>query len=566
VSTCLPGLLTRTTYAFVAHGETIAFGRYVLLRQLRMQGAVETWLGLQRSVAGVEKLVVIKRLCDARAQDQRLAGELLEEARIAGQLSHVNIAQVLDVRENEGSYYLAMEHVQGKSLRSVVRALNQAGTLMPVEHALHIGIQMCAALTHAHAHKDLRDRPLNVVHGALSPDNVFVTFAGDVKIAEFGMLASKKGAHDAEIAYPAPEQVKGDPLDPRTDLYALGMLLLELTTGKAPLQRPPSFAPGYPPKLAAILLQAAARRRAHRHPSASELLSQLEGFIKKSEMRTSHAAFATFLRGIVPDAEARILREHREAKLIRGPRSEAPTLSDSRSEQPPMLPPFEPPPLETGMEWAGLRPLTSAPPSARTWRPRSEANRNTIAGIALAIGVGVGLLAGSFRRDATTPKPAAPSPSSPIAPDAVRFGSLEVQSEPSGASVFLDGDLMTEVTPTTLKRLPLGRSIRVRVVHAGFESQQTDLALTADRPRDQLVARLAPASLTLHLAIDAPDPAVWIDGKYTSARVLSGLAVDQDHRIAVSAPGHIGKIVILRSVEGGDQNLDLKLEPAHTAR
>jgi serine/threonine-protein kinase len=567
VATCLPGLVTRTTYGFVAHGETIAFGRYVLLRQLRMLGPVEIWLGLQRSAAGVEKLVVIKRLSEAVAQDERLAGELLEEARIAGQLAHVNIAQVLDVGESEGSYYLAMEHVQGKSLRSVFQALDETGTLLPVEHAIHIGIQLCAALSHAHEHKDLHDNQLNVVHGALSPDNVFVTFAGDVKVAEFGLLASKKGADDTPIAYPAPEQVRGDPLDPRTDLYALGMMLLELTTGKAPQQRPPSFAPGYPPKLAAILLQAAARRRAHRHPSASELLSQLEVFAKRSEIRTSHGAFAAFLRGLFPDAEQRILREHREAKLINGPRSEAPTLPDTRSSHPPMLPPSEQPPLETGMEWAGLRPLTTAPPSAGTWRPRADTNRNTIAGIALAIGVAVGLLAGSLKRDAPTAKPAAvPSPPSAPAPEAAEVGSLDIQSEPTGASVFLEGELTPEPTPTTLGKLPLGRSLRVRVARAGFETYQADVTLTKDRAREKVVARLSPATMTLHLGIDAPDPAVWVDGKYTSARVLPGLAIEQDHKIAVSAPGRIGKIVIFRSEQGGDKNLELKLEPARVMR
>jgi hypothetical protein len=152
------------------------------------------------------------------------------------------------------------------------------------------------------------------------------------------------------------------------------------------------------------------------------------------------------------------------------------------------------------------------------------------------------------------------------APEADHFGSLDLQSEPIGASVFLDGDLTTDLTPATLSRLPLGRSLRIRVIHAGFEPYQSDVTLTTERPRDQLVAHLAPLSMTLHLAIDAPDPAVWVDGKFTSARVLPGLAADQDHKIAVSAPGRIGKIVIFRSEQGGDKNLDLKLEPARIVR
>ena len=247
-----------------------------------------------------------------------------------------------------------------------------------------------------------------------------------------------------------------------------------------------------------------------------------------------------------------------------GPRSEVPTLPDTRSSHE-MLPPSEPPPLETGMEWAGLRPLTTAPPSAHTWRPRAETKRNTIAGIALALGVAVGLLAGSLKREPPGAKPAVPPPSIQ-APEAAPLGSVDVQSEPPGASVFLEGELAAEPTPTTLGKLPLGRSLRVRVIRPGFEPYQADVNLTKEHSREQLVARLVPATMTLHIGIDAPDPAVWVDGKYTSQRVLPGLAIEQDHRIAVSAPGRIGKIVIIRSEQGGDKHLDLKLDAARVLR
>jgi serine/threonine-protein kinase len=550
-----------------------------------MQGAVEIHLGLQRSAAGVETLVVIKRLSRALAQEQRLADELLEEARIAGQLAHVNIAQVFDVGEDEGSYFFAMEHVHGKSLRSVLRALDDRGAVLPVEHALHIAIQLCMALSHAHEHQDIRDKRLDIVHGALSPDNVFVTFAGDVKVTEFGLLASRKWAADpALVAYPAPEQSRGEPPDPRTDLYALGMLLLELTTGKAPLYKPPEFVPGYPPKLAAILLQAAARRRTHRHQSATELLAQLDTFTKKSATRTSPAAFARFLRSLFPDAEAQIVRERREAKLMNAPREEAETLPDMR--QPAMsldeptlelLPPVSAK-LESELESAGLRPLTTAPPAVRTWRPQAESSRWVVIGTAFVVGVVLGLFAGSLGRDAqTSPTLAAPpvAPSSlfasPLAPassplDAAGTGALEVQSEPPGSNVFVEGELMAEVTPTTLRKLPFGRALRVKVARPGFEAYSADVTLTPQHPRDRVSARLVPATFTLHLGVDAPDTALWVDGKFTSSRTIAGLAVDQDHKIAVSAPGRIGKIVMFRSEQGGEKRLELKLDPVRNSR
>ena len=396
-------------------GESIALGRYILLRRLRVEGAVELFLGLHRSAAGVEKLVVIKRVSRMLAQDRSIAEQLLAEARLAGQLSHVNIAQVFDVGEDDGSYYFAMEHVLGKSLRSVLRALEERGARLPVEHAIHVGVQLCAALSHAHERKDLRDRRLDIVHGGISPDNVFVTFAGDVKVTDFGVFTSRNETQGARqhigappIAFPAPEQARGEPPDPRTDVYAVGMLLLELTTGKAPLYRPPEFAQGYPPKLAAILLQAAARRRTHRHQNATELLAQLETLAQRMAIRASPAGCARFLRDLFPDAEARHLRERREAKMVGLPHDQARTIpgpyrplphhlspplprspSLLRRSPPPPIRPYPPPrppaltpanhTLEVLPPTAGERPPeiesegasapASMPPAVRTWRP-----------------------------------------------------------------------------------------------------------------------------------------------------------------------------------------------------
>ena len=146
------------------------------------------------------------------------------------------------------------------------------------------------------------------------------------------------------------------------------------------------------------------------------------------------------------------------------------------------------------------------------------------------------------------------------------LGSIDVQSDPAGASVFLEGELAAEPTPTTLVKLPLGRSLHIRVIRPGFEPYQADVNLTKEHSREQVLARLSPATLTLHLAVDAPDPAVWVDGRYTSQRILPGLAIDQDHKIAVSAPGRIGKILIFRSEQGGDKHLEMKLDPVRAVR
>ncbi len=551
-------------------GTGIALGRYELLRKLRVLGPVEHYLALQRSVGGVERLVVVKRISATVAQDRRLVEELLEEARIAGQVAHVNVVQVLDVGEDDEGCYLAMEHVHGESLASVLAALRRIGSV-------HIGIQVCSALAHAHEHKDMSGEKASVVHGALSPDNVFVTFAGEVKIADFGLLASKKGADvAASIPYPAPEQVRGEQADALTDVYAIGMLLLELTTGQAPRQRPPEFGAGYPPKLAAILLQAAARRRAHRQTTASELLEQLETFAKSSRLRTSPVTFSAFLHKLFPDGEGRLLRERREARLQRAARAEEPTLPDpppSSAPPPPGGVAHEVPPprlmdFDATAGLAELRRLTTAPPSARTdWPKVVDAKRGATVGIALGTGLLVGLVVGSVKHTTSAAGAPNPAPSSVTMPLVEKeLGSVDVDSVPAGANVLVEGDLMADPTPSVIRRLPYGRPVHVRVTHPGFDPFEAEVILAPERPSQHLAALLSPSTLTLHVTIDANDPALWIDGKYTSARVVSGLAVAEDHKVAVSAPGRIGKIVVFRSEQGGDKQLDLKLEPARLHR
>jgi hypothetical protein len=114
--------------------------------------------------------------------------------------------------------------------------------------------------------------------------------------------------------------------------------------------------------------------------------------------------------------------------------------------------------------------------------------------------------------------------------------------------------------------LPLDRPLRIRIAYAGFEPHEADVTLTADRARDRILAHLSPAVLTLQLTIDPPDAALWVDGKYVSGRTLTGLTVAQDHKIAVSAPGRVGKILIFRAEQGGEKRLQLKLDPARSIR
>src|SRR5580704_15309183 len=167
------------------------FGKYTLIRKIAVGGMAELYLAIQKSVAGFEKLVVIKRILPAMNQDRAFIAMLLHEARIAATLSHANIVHVFDVGQVAGTYYIAMEHVHGEDLRAIVRQMRKkAISEFPLEHTLSIMLSVCSGLTYAHEKRDLDGSSLKIVHRDISPHNVVVTFSGDVKIVDFGIAQS----------------------------------------------------------------------------------------------------------------------------------------------------------------------------------------------------------------------------------------------------------------------------------------------------------------------------------------------------------------------------------------
>ncbi|MEI8257026.1 MAG: serine/threonine-protein kinase, partial [Deltaproteobacteria bacterium] len=238
------------------------FGKYTLLRRLATGGMAELFLSLHRSVAGFEKLVVIKRILPEMAKDQGFITMFLTEARIAATFSHPNIVTIFDVGQIDRSYFIAMEHIHGEDLRSVVRSMKpKSVTEFPLEHAIQIGIGVSAGLAYAHDKRDLNGNALNIVHRDISPQNILCTFTGDVKIVDFGIAKAsqagevlpeavltqtteqqhskgksehhtKAGQLKGKVPYMSPEQARGEPLDGRSDVFSLGVILFELCTGR----------------------------------------------------------------------------------------------------------------------------------------------------------------------------------------------------------------------------------------------------------------------------------------------------------------------------------------------
>lgn len=284
---------------------------------------------------GFEKLVAQKKLLPRWAKDPVAIADFIDEARLGGLLNHENIAQVFDFGESAGSYFLTMEYLPGRDLRAVMQRVETLQGGMPAGHALFIAARICAGMEYAHQHKDLRQRPLNLIHRELSPDNIVVTYEGKVKIIDFGCARAdlfddrtRMGMVKGQVPYMAPEQLTADAVDQRADIFAIGILLYEMLSGKrmyggdaptlimkcrkAEYARLASVAGKLPPSVCAVVDKALQSDRKLRYQSCGQMLADIEACLSAIQPRPSSHLLGRYIRrlfaGDLPEEKKRPVR------------------------------------------------------------------------------------------------------------------------------------------------------------------------------------------------------------------------------------------------------------------
>ena len=326
--------------------KPIRFGKYTLIDRIAVGGMAEIFLARQAGLEGFEKTIVIKRIRPHLSKQPNFVKMFLNEAKLAAQLNHPNIVQIYDLGKIGESYFIAMEYIFGRDMRRIIPKADALGIPFPMVYALKIASSVCEGLYYAHARTDLYGNALNIVHRDVTPENIFVSFDGTVKVLDFGIAKAanqieqtRAGEIKGKLSYMSPEQCMGKQLDNRSDIFSLGVVLYEWLTGfklftgdsevailksitEGKIYAPSYFKADIPEGVEAILMKALEKDREKRYQTAWEMQYDLDQFLSQYEFTPSNIHLSNFLKQLFNDEleeEKDRLNHFRQAAAAAGP-------------------------------------------------------------------------------------------------------------------------------------------------------------------------------------------------------------------------------------------------------
>ena len=485
--------------------------RYDILGRVAAGGMAEILLARVVGPHAFERLVAMKRILPHLVQDRTFVQMFVDEARIAASIHHARVVQVHELACIGGEYFLVMEYVEGESLGGLMRRLWLRREPLDRVLAAHIIAEACAGLHAAHELTDTSGVARQVVHRDVSPQNVMVTYSGEVKVLDFGIAKASDSARTqggqvkGKCEYMSPEQCRGEPLDRGSDIFSLGVLLYELTVGRRlfkrencllafyaichePIPAPSQIDPSYPPVLEAICARALAHERRDRYPSMLEMRRDLVAAIRGMAGTERRASEEEALAGLMTRLFEDRMREKREmmgwarsgSSVDRIPVAEV----DAQVELPdvPRLP-------GVAALLQGTGSVAAAPAPVR--RRRLATGVAVIALVAAAVGGGAWLLRGGAPTPVAPQAPAEPvakalAPPAAEAPPPQPPAMVVVESVPPGAEVRVDGEVRG-TAPCTIAVARGRAALVVEVLRDGF------------RPVTERVVPDADQKLVIHL-------------------------------------------------------------------
>lgn len=500
-------------------------GKYRIVSELGRGGMANVYLALSRSAGGVSKLVVLKALRQEIAEEPGALRMFLDEARLAAQLNHPNVVQTYEVGTEADRHVIVMEHLEGQPLSRILRLAQGVDRQLSEGMFLYIIIGLLEGLHYAHELKSYEGEPLRLVHRDVSPQNVFVTYDGQVKVLDFGIAKAATsssqtttGVIKGKIAYMAPEQMSGAPLDARADVFSVGCILWAGVTGQklwkdltdiqvvkkvlaGEIPNPRTVNPECSEELARITMKALAIEPENRYPTARALQLELEKYVEQEGLHVKRREVGEFISKLFGDIRAE-LTVHIESQLSELANSDTITPSGYELIQQELRRVS----MSPRAEFTGTG--TQASAQAQGGVPKA------LVGVAIALAAGVGVLGymvlnkdnTSSQVTAATPVPEAP-PTAAV--PTVAKANLRLKVEPADAQVELDG-----------RALPVGiasvavevreEPYKLKITANGFMPEERELRVESDMELVISLQSMTPA---------APEPADTGSANSPSPRV-----------------------------------------------
>ncbi|TFG91121.1 MAG: serine/threonine protein kinase, partial [Candidatus Atribacteria bacterium] len=297
------------------------FGQYILLDRVACGGMAELFKAKKIGIEGFERVLAIKRILPHISSDEEFISMFIAEAKLAAHLSHKNIAQIYDFGKTGEDYFIAMEYIKGKDLRALFKRCQEKNVVLPGELAVFIAREILSALGYAHKQKDGSGRDLKLIHRDVSPQNILISYEGEVKVIDFGIAKAETQSHTktgtikGKLAYMSPEQAWGNPIDHRSDIFSLGIVIYEMITGNRLFKGTteiktlemvreakaepfsPSLVAVIPSELESIVIKALSKDVKSRYQDASDM----ERYLGSVLFELSSAAPGTILKKLMND-------------------------------------------------------------------------------------------------------------------------------------------------------------------------------------------------------------------------------------------------------------------------
>lgn len=336
--------------------ELPMFGRYRLHQRLAMGGMAQLFLASIDGPDGFSKQCVVKTILPEFAALPDFNNMFVTEAKVTAMLHHPNIVEIYDFGREQGRYFIAMEYVRGCSLHQLLREAGRAHMTLGPGIAVSIGTQMCDALAYAQSLRAPDGSPINLVHRDLSAGNILISATGMAKLTDFGIVKSDlnlnstaTGVVKGKYPYMSPEQIRGEPVDQRSDIFSLGTVIYEVSTGvslfkrksladtinavaRAEVKPPGEVVPSYPPQLEQILMRALSLNREDRYQTFNELGAALDGFRLAANLTNSSRELVTMVQTLFPGGVAPGAYQTTSSGVVPNPETgQAPTVGTART-------------------------------------------------------------------------------------------------------------------------------------------------------------------------------------------------------------------------------------------